>query len=112
MGEGELTLQRCGFCSYESFFKEDFDAHVKGHTSLRPRKCAHCQFASFVQVDMDQHSVESHPNMPVEFHDLDQPYTMNSNDQNIPDEEVLYNFDPVVKLVDVCKILQDKWESV
>lgn len=111
IGEGELTLQRCGFCPYESFFKEDFDVHVAGHTSVRPRRCGHCQFASFGQSELDSHSASFHPDLTARFDDLDQPYTMTTDAcNNIPDQRVLYNFNPSVKLVDVCKILQDKWD--
>lgn len=111
IGEGELTLQRCGFCPYESFFKEDFDVHVAGHTDVRPRRCGHCQFASFVQSDLESHAVNCHPDSTARFEDLVQPYTMTTDAcNNIPDQRVLYNFNPSVKLVDVCKILQDKWD--
>ena len=104
-GEGELTLQRCGFCPYESFFKDDFDAHVGQHTDLQPVKCNLCQFASFVVKEIENHSNVQHPGISFSISLLDQPYTMTSDCQTLEDRRFLYQLNPVVRLVDMCSVL-------
>jgi len=84
MGEGELTLQRCSFCSFESFFKEDFDMHVRTHTCLRPYRCSACLFASFSADEVDVHVADAHAgDDDVMIIPLDVPYTMSTLDESL-----------------------------
>jgi len=116
MGEGELTLQRCGFCSYESFFEEDFDAHVQTHDAPPALKCAHCTFASFSATDIEAHSALAHVELASKVILINQPYTMTPPEENEGDGGVgekvdgglkklsmsrLFDFDGTIRLVDI-----------
>lgn len=87
---------KCGFCLFQTTQDEEFTAHVTTHTTLHPIKCKHCLFASFTSSDMKQHFEVNHPNQDVRFDSLTQPYTMVAQSS-----QVLPNFKPIVKLVDL-----------
>jgi hypothetical protein len=74
-----MFLQRCGFCTYETFAHDDFEAHLSSVHSVdsQPIACAECgSFASFSELAVRSHFTAVHPGLPFRCRPLDRPYTM------------------------------------
>ena len=65
---------KCGYCSFSTYDKNEFNLHRQGHMVIKPYKCGYCDYTGFVRSKVRMHCENIHKDRPALVIEQRQPH--------------------------------------